>query len=335
MAKKRVLITGGNGFIGHHLARSLKSDGYYVVVVDIKEYEYGDASEFCDENLIWDLRNNEIYKFLQIPDLIFSLAADMGGCQFVFTGENDADIMHNSALINLNLLEWLAKIKYKGRVFYSSSACLYPEYLQNTATDRGLKESDAYPAAPDSEYGWEKLFSERLYLAYARNYNIDVRIGRYHNVYGPEGVYKGGREKAPASICRKVAEAVIGGHEYVEMWGDGNQKRSFLYIDDCISATKRLMESDYKLPLNIGSSECISIKILWDIAIQLSGKNNLELKSIDRPAKTLGVMGRNSDNTLAKEILNWEPDFKLHHGMDLTMNWIREELRGERRRGFV
>lgn len=333
---KTAIVLGGNGFIGHHLARKLKAYGYWVRVVDIEQYKYG-ANDYADEVVIGDLRNIMLVRQVLVDkyqepyyesknfDLVLQLAAEMGGCQYIFTGENDADIMHNSAQINLNVLDVLRGNNFKGIVFYSSSACIYPEQLQIVPNGHALKEADAYPAAPDSEYGWEKLFSERLYLAYARNYGIDVRIARFHNVYGTEGVYIGGKEKAPASIARKVAEAT----DIVKMWGDGTQTRSFMYIDDCVAAVMALIESDYKLPINIGSDESVSIRELWEMAIEISRKD-LQLESIPRPANFLGVHGRNSDNALFIEKIGFNPrKHSLHEGMEKTYAWISNQLNVE------
>lgn len=345
---KTAWIGGGMGFIGHHLARRLKSEGYFVRVVDIKDYEHG-SHDFADEYIIADLRDplqvsRTLVDRYQEPfyesknfDEVYCLACLMGGAGFVFTGDNDADIMHDSALINLNIVDTLKKNNFKGKVFYSSSACMYPQEIQNDIKPHinigySLKETDAYPANPDSEYGWEKLFSERLYLAYQRNYNLNVRIARFHNIYGPEGTYKGGKEKAPAAMCRKVVlcstygkdlltpkgiEDGLTGNE-IEVWGDGSQTRSFLYIDDCIDAVRLLMESEFKEPINIGSEEMVSINDLAKMAIELSGKS-IKIKNIEGPT---GVRGRNSDNTLIRKVLNWEPKFKLKEGLGLTYKWI-------------
>lgn len=325
-------MCGGNGFIGHHLARRLISEGYWVRVVDIKLYEYG-RNDYADEIIIGDLRDPKIveavlrlsksltYSYYPQPfdeliyfDEVYQLAADMGGAGFVFTGENDADIMHNSAMINLNVCNYVDK---RSKIFYSSSACMYPQQLQEDSNNKGLKESDAYPANPDSEYGWEKLFSERLYLAYARNYGLNIRIARFHNIYGPEGTYKGGREKAPAAMCRKVIEA----EKSFSIWGDGNQTRSFLYINDCIDAVRLLMESDFKEPINIGSEEMVSIRELAQMAIAFSGKNIYI--DYEPNAKAVGVRGRNSNNDLIRKTLGWEPRYSLKEGLERTFSWIK------------
>jgi GDP-D-mannose 3', 5'-epimerase len=255
---------------------------------------------------------------------IYQLAADMGGCQYVFTGEHDADIMRNSAQINMNVLDCTVRVNPKAKIFYSSSACMYPQEIQSSADSPALKESSAYPGNPDSEYGWEKLFSERLYLAYQRNYNLNVRIARFHNIYGPEGTYQGGKEKAPASISRKVVSAI----DSVEVWGNGLQKRSFLYIDDCVDAVLLLMKSEYKKPINIGSEESVTILDLWKMAIEISGKE-LTINHMERPDGVLGVMGRNSDNTIIKRVLNWSPKYSLALGLEITLKWINQQINGK------
>ena len=333
---KTAWIGGGAGFIGHHLARRLAAEGYKVRVVDLHYPEYGMIAENVQYHIA-DLRDplqvrRTLVDRYQEPfykpkcfDEYYQLAADMGGAGFVFTGEHDADIMHNSALINLNVLDGLRQLEFKGKVFYSSSACMYPQELQTNVKDSkgnlwfgALSEKDAYPANPDSEYGWEKLFSERLYLSYARNYDIDVRIARFHNIYGPEGTYKGGREKAPAAMCRKAIEAT----DSLEIWGTGEQTRSFLYIDDCIDAVRLLMQSYFREPINIGSEEMISINDLAMIAISLS-KKYITIEHVDGP---IGVMGRNSDNTLIRKVLSWEPKYTLLEGMNKTFKWIQSVI---------
>ena len=323
---KQALVCGGGGFIGHHLARKLKSLGYWVRSVDLKYPEFSPKDE-VDDFVIGDLRDPEVWKKILDRDFdeVYQFAADMGGAGFVFTGENDADIMHNSALINLNCLYYLKETNFKGKVFYSSSACVYPEYRQTDPNNPGLKEEDAYPAKPDSEYGWEKLFSERMYLAFHRNYGINVRIARFHNIFGPEGTYEGGREKAPAALCRKVALAPDGGE--IEIWGDGEQTRSFLYIDECIEGVLRLMNSDFLGPVNIGSDEMISINNLAKMIMEIAGKN-LKIKHVPGP---LGVRGRNSDNTLIKEKLGWAPSKPLREGIEKTYHWIEEVLKEKER----
>lgn len=333
--KKRAIILGGHGFIGHHMGRRLLSEGYEVVTVDIKMYEYGQHGygnpDFCSYNKIGDLRDLNFVRLVldNTFDQVYCFACLMGGAGFIFTGENDAEIMSDSALININVVRVLKEIDFKGRVFYSSSACMYAQEKQNRLIaneDRGLKESDAYPANPDSEYGWEKLFSERLYLAFAKNHGLDVRIARFHNIYGPEGTYKGGKEKAPAAMCRKVIEQLLLSGEHntsIEVWGDGLQTRSFLYIDDCIDAVRLLMQSDFKEPINIGSEEMISINDLAKMVIDISGKS-IEIKNIPGP---VGVRGRNSNNDLIRKVLNWEPKYKLYDGMVKTYAWIDSQVR--------
>jgi len=328
--QKTAVVLGGNGFIGHHMARRLKSEGYFVRVVDIKDYEYG-PNDYSDEVKKMDLRNLEnvhraLYgQYAGNPDLtmgfdeIYCYACNMGGAGWVFTGNNDAEIMHDSAIINLNICNVLARNKFKGKIFYSSSACMYPQEIQEEPNHKGLKESDAYPANPDSEYGWEKVFSERLFQAFARNHGFDVRIARFHNIFGPEGTWKGGKEKAPAATIRKVLEATT----EVEVWGTGEQTRSFLYIDDCTDAVRLLMQSDCNVPLNIGSSTDVSINVLTDMAMLIAEKFELKIKYVEGP---IGVMGRNSDNTLIKQELGWEPKITLRKGMELTHEWIKKQI---------
>jgi len=316
---KTALVLGAGGFIGSHLVTRLKSEGYIVIGADLKYPEYSESK--ADEFIICDLRNYNYCKALFDTvkfDEVYQLAADMGGAGFVFSGENDADIMHNSAQINLNIAELCVKYKV-GKLFYSSSACMYPQEIQRISNNTGLKESDAYPANPDSEYGWEKLFSERLFLAYARNKGLYVCIARFHNIYGIEGTYKGGREKAPAAMCRKVAEA----KEEIEVWGDGLQTRSFLYIDECIEGIRRLMNSDCTEPVNIGSDEMVSINQLAQMAIEISGKD-IRIKNIE--SKALGVRGRNSDNDFIYSQLGWKPNYPLRKGMEKTFEWINKEV---------
>lgn len=316
---KKALVCGAGGFIGGHLVKRLKQEGYWVRGVDLKENEYG--NDDSDEFIVGDLRDPKVVANVVTSDLdeVYQLAADMGGAGFVFTGDNDAAIMHNSALVNLNVVE---EIKQKGvkKVFYSSSACMYPEYNQMDPSNPKCSEESAYPAAPDSEYGWEKLFSERIYLTYGRNCGIDVRIARFHNIFGPQGTWEGGREKAPAAICRKVALAKDGGE--IEIWGDGLQTRSFLIVEECVEGVRRLMESDFKYPVNIGSEEMISINDFAKMIIGISGKN-ISLKNIPGPE---GVRGRNSDNALIKEKLGWEPSIPLKAGVEKTYNWILGEI---------
>lgn len=329
---KTALVLGAGGFIGSHLVNRLKSEGYWVRGVDVKTPDFSPSQ--ADEFLIYDLRDSrnvesvmrltQSMEFNYLPqafeesipfDEVYQLAADMGGAGFVFTGEHDAEIMHNSAMINLNVANFAVKFGVK-KLFYSSSACMYPQEIQNDYDNKGLRESDAYPANPDSEYGWEKLFSERLFLAYQRNHNLNVRITRFHNIYGPEGTYQGGREKAPAAMCRKAIETA----SEIEVWGTGHQTRSFLFIDDCIDAVRLLMGSDFSGPVNIGSEEMVTINQLAEMAISLSGKN-ISIKNIPGP---VGVMGRNSNNDLIEEKLGWKPKFTLNAGMFLTFNWIKK-----------
>jgi nucleoside-diphosphate-sugar epimerase len=317
--RKKVLICGAGGFIGGHLVNRLKDDGYWVRGVDIKENEFGNMNS--DDFIIGDLRIPEVAReAVEGIDEVYQLAADMGGAGYLFTGDNDASVMHNSALINLNVLE---ACRFSGvkKIFYSSSACIYPQYNQMDPHNPKCTEDSAYPAEPDSEYGWEKLFSERLYMTYHRNYNIEVRIARFHNIFGPQGTWTGGREKAPAAICRKVAEAEDGAH--IEIWGDGKQTRSFLFVDECIEAVCRLMQSDFTGPVNIGSEEMISINDFAKMVIYYSGKN-LRIKNIPGP---LGVRGRNSDNKLLREKLGWAPSRPLLSGMSCTYKWINEQLK--------
>ncbi len=316
---KKALVCGAGGFIGGHLVNRLKSEGYWVRGVDLKENEYWNNNS--DEFTIGDLRDPLVVSQIVTSDLdeVYQLAADMGGAGFIFTGENDSDIMHNSALCNLNVLE---EIKRKGvkKVFYSSSACMYPEYNQMDPSNPKCSEDSAYPAAPDSEYGWEKLFSERLYLTYQRNHGIEVKVARFHNIFGPQGTWDGGREKAPAALCRKVAEAKDG--ETIEVWGDGKQTRSFLFIDECVDGIRRLMESDFPGPVNIGSEEMISINDFAKMIIKISGKD-LSIKNIDGPR---GVAGRNSDNHLIHEKLGWKPSLTLKEGTEITYKWILDKV---------
>lgn len=316
---KTAMVFGAGGFIGSHLVTRLKNDGYWVRGIDLKYPEFSKTA--ADDFIIADLRDRNIYEeiFDVHFDELYQLAADMGGAGFVFTGDNDANIMHNSALINLHTAEY-ATGKKVGRVFYSSSACIYPEYNQLDPNNPKCSEESAYPAAPDSEYGWEKLFSERLYLSFMKNYNLDVRIARYHNIFGPEGTWKGGREKAPAALCRKVIQTENGGT--IDVWGDGTQTRSFLYIDECIEGTLRLMHSAFTGPVNIGSEEMISINNFAKMIIEISGKN-ITIKNIPGP---LGVKGRNSDNDLIFKMLKWKPSLSLIDGIKETYNWIELQV---------
>jgi nucleoside-diphosphate-sugar epimerase len=337
---KTALVLGAGGFIGSHLVKRLKSEGFWVRGVDLKRPEYDETA--ADDFLLYDLRDPknveavmrlEGYnghplpcKYLPYPfseslqfDEVYQLAADMGGAGYIFTGENDANVMHNSATINLNVAHEAVKQKVK-RVFYSSSACMYPEHNQLDPNNPNCEESSAYPANPDSEYGWEKLFSERLFLAFARNYGLTVRIARFHNIFGPYGTWKGGKEKAPAAMCRKVVEMLEGGE--IEVWGDGQQTRSFLYIDECVEGVLRLMRSDFEGPVNIGSEEMVTINQLAQYAIDISGKN-ITIKNVPGPT---GVRGRNSDNKLIQEKLGWSPNYPLYNGLTETFNWINKQV---------
>jgi nucleoside-diphosphate-sugar epimerase len=315
----RILVCGAGGFIGHHMVRRLKKEGHWVRGCDLKfpRFSRTDADDF----MVGDLRDTYFVRHVvdQRFDEIYQLAADMGGAGYIFTGENDAQIMHNSAMINLNVLDVASKRNCR-RIFYSSSACMYPAYNQKNPRAPITKESSAYPADPDSEYGWEKLFSERLYLAYGRNLDMQVRIARYHNIFGPLGSWDGGREKAPAAICRKVAEAPNGGR--IEIWGDGEQTRSFLYIDECLEGTLRLIRSDFTSPVNVGSEEMVTINQLAEMAIAISGKR-LAIEHVSGP---LGVRGRNSDNDLIRKSLGWEPRQPLRVGLEKTYEWIESQV---------
>ena len=354
--KKTALVLGAGGFIGSHMVKRLRSEGYWVRGVDLKYPEFTDTE--ANEFVQGDLRDvefvrrviqykgeqgnfyNEVPYRLILPfHEIYQFAADMGGAGFIFTGENDADIMHNSATINLNLLEkqrilnetfgihkeWTEanrpKLDWQTKIFYSSSACMYPEHNQLDPNNPDCREESAYPANPDSEYGWEKLFSERLYFAYNRNHNIPVRVARYHNIFGPEGTWFGGREKAPAALCRKVAYADDGGT--IEVWGDGNQTRSFLYIEDCLDATLDFINSEHHGPINIGSEEKVSINEMIEKIEKISNKKFKKNYQLDKPK---GVRGRNSENTLIRSLLNWDPKFTLLQGLEKTYHWIKEEM---------
>ena len=321
---KTALVCGAGGFIGGHLVKRLKKEGYWVRGADIKRHEYSKSQ--ADEFLVGDLRDQNFCKkvFNRPLDEVYQLAADMGGAGYIFTGDHDADVMHNSAQINLNVLHFgrLAKIK---KIFFSSSACIYPERNQMDASKPNCEESSAYPAAPDSEYGWEKIFSERLYQAFRRNYDMEVHIARFHNIFGPEGSWNNGKEKSPDAICRKVAQAKDGGT--IEMWGDGKQTRSYLYIDECLEGVRRLMNSKFSGPVNIGSEEMVSINKLAEMAMQIAGKK-LNIKHIKGP---LGVRGRSSDNRLIRKQLDWEPTSKLLDGLTKTYTWIDEQVKHHRK----
>jgi GDP-D-mannose 3', 5'-epimerase len=316
---KTALVCGAGGFIANHLVKRLKAEGFWVRGVDLKYPQFDET--VADDFVIGDLREQAVCRAVvdRRFDETYQLAADMGGAGYIFTGENDAHVMHNSATINLNMLDALSKRNCK-RVFYSSSACIYPEHNQLDPRTPITKESSAYPANPDSEYGWEKLFSERLYLAYARNFGMEVRIARYHNIFGPLGTWTGGREKSPAAICRKVAEATNGGE--IEIWGDGEQTRSFLYIDECLEGTLRLMRSSKTGPFNIGSEEMVTINQLAEMAMDIAGKR-LRIAHVPGP---LGVRGRNSDNELIRKSLGWEPSQPLRAGMEKTYTWIASQV---------
>ena len=335
-SQKTALVLGGGGFIGNAMVTRLKSENYWVRAVDLKQPEYS-ISE-ADEFIVADLRiQDSVEGALRIStsslaeisfDEIYQFAADMGGAGFIFTGDHDADVMHNSATINLNVLESLRKLNQriginKTKIFYSSSACIYPEHNQLDPDNPNCLESSAYPANPDSEYGWEKLFSERLYFSYARNYKIPVAIARFHNIYGPRGTWDGGREKAPAAICRKVAKLDPDGGN-IEVWGDGLQTRSFLFINDCLEAVRLLMLSNFAGPINIGSEEMVSINQLVEYVSIIANKKVSRIHKLDAP---LGVRGRTSDNRLIKKELGWTPKFTLMEGLAETYAWINEQVR--------
>ncbi len=316
---KTALVCGAGGFIGGHLVNRLKDEGYWVKGADLKENEYG--NDRADEFVVGDLRD---YRFCESLfdrkiDEVYQLAADMGGAGYIFTGEHDAAVMQNSATINLNMVE-VSRLNNVEKIFYSSSACMYPEYNQLDPDNPKCSEESAYPAAPDSEYGWEKLFSERLYLAYNRNYGMEVRVARFHNIFGPQGTWHGGKEKAPAAVCRKVAEAENGGE--IEIWGDGKQTRSFLLVTECVEAIRRLMISDFTGPVNVGSEEMVTINELVRMVAKLAGKD-IRIKNIPGPT---GVRGRNSDNKLIREKLNWEPSQPLVDGLTKTYKWIEKQV---------
>jgi nucleoside-diphosphate-sugar epimerase len=340
---KTALVLGAGGFIGSHLVKKLKSEGFWVRGVDLKYPEYWKT--VADEFILGDLRDPQVVSRVMFApnqislddkensfDEVYQLAADMGGAGYIFTGDNDANVMHNSALINLNVICEAAKQSIK-RIFYSSSACMYPEHNQLDPNNPNCEESSAYPANPDSEYGWEKLFSERLYLAFNRNYGLDVRVARFHNIFGPFGTWNGGKEKAPAAMCRKAAETPDGGE--IEVWGDGQQTRSFLYIDDCIEASLTFMRQNSFLgPVNIGSEEMVTINQLAQLAIDASGKNII-IKNIsgeEFKAKygfkcPTGVQGRKSNNVLYKEKMGVEFDRPLYEGINKTFEWINQQIK--------
>jgi nucleoside-diphosphate-sugar epimerase len=324
--RRRALVCGAGGFIGGHLVRLLKADGYWVRGVDLKNHEFAESE--ADDFVLGDLRDPAVCEKVvdREVDEVYQLAADMGGAGFVFTGENDAAIMHNSAMINLNIAEE-GRLKGVKKIFYSSSACIYPARNQCDPDAPDCAEDSAYPAEPDSEYGWEKLFSERMYLSFVRNHGMEIHIARFHNIFGPEGTWTGGREKAPAALCRKVAAADDGGE--IEIWGDGNQTRSFLYIDECLEGVMRLMKSDVTGPLNIGSDEMVTINGLAEMAMELANKR-LTIKHIPGP---LGVRGRNSDNRLIEKMLGWRPSLPLRHGLTVTYSWIADQVAAAGRQG--
>lgn len=329
---KRALVLGAGGFIGSHMVKRLKREGYWVRAVDVKKPEYSKSP--ADEFLILDLRKYDNAKNALIIqqkdrhfDEVYQFAADMGGAGYIFSGENDASVMFNSSVINLNVLQSQVELMSENGsdspiFFYSSSACIYPEHNQLDPDNPNCEESSAYPAKPDSEYGWEKLFSERLYFAFRRNFNIPVRVARYHNIFGPEGTWKGGKEKSPAAMCRKIAMLPKDGGE-IEIWGDGKQTRSFLFINECIEATRRLVNSDFEGPINIGSEEMVTINTLVDLIGTIAGKNFSRRYILDAPT---GVRGRNSSNILIREKLNWDYTLSLHQGLAETYNWIVSQV---------
>jgi len=333
---KKAIVLGGGGFIGGHLAKRLLNDGYHVRIADIKNHEFWEHNEICNEFLKCDLTDPKSVELVitEKADEVYQLAADMGGAGYIFTGENDANVMHNSALINLNVAKECVNKGVK-KVFYSSSACMYPEYNQLDPDNPNCEESSAYPANPDSEYGWEKLFSERLFMAFNRNYNLNVRVARFHNIFGPKGTWVGGKEKAPAAMLRKVAEADNG--QFIEVWGDGLQTRSFLHVNECVEAVIKLMNSDFNKPVNIGSEEMVTINELANMSIKISGKN-LKIKNLkgqdfkdkygfDCP---VGVRGRNSDNKLFRKHIGWEVSEPLFQGMKSTFKWIDSQVKNSK-----
>ena len=317
---KTALVCGAGGFIGGHLVKRLKREGFWVRGVDIKFHEHSETE--ADDFAVGDLRDQSFCRSVidRRFDEVYQLAADMGGAGYIFTGNHDAEVMHNSATINLNVLDACHK-RTISKVFYSSSACMYPAYNQEDPLNPKCSEDSAYPAAPDSEYGWEKLFSERVYLSFRRNYGMQTHVARYHNIFGPEGTWDGGREKAPAAICRKVAMARSG--DEIEIWGDGQQTRSFLYIDECLEGTTRLLRSRFAGPVNIGSEEMVTINNLVDVVADIAGKS-LGKRHISGPQ---GVRGRNSDNRLIAEKLGWKPSQPLRQGLERTYGWIEAQVR--------
>jgi GDP-D-mannose 3', 5'-epimerase len=318
MFKKKALVCGAGGFIGGHLVKRLKAEGYWVRGADVKKHEY--CESVADEFIVGDLCDQSTASLaVQNVDEVYQLAADMGGAGYIFTGEHDASVMHNSAKINLNILEY-GRLAGVNKFFYSSSACIYPAYNQTDPDNPKCSEDSAYPAAPDSEYGWEKLFSERLYLSYMRNHGLEVRIARFHNIFGPEGTWTGGREKAPAAMCRKIASAESG--EEIEVWGDGKQTRSFLYVDECVDGIQRLMNSEFSGPVNIGSEEMVSINQLAHMVMRIAGKS-LPIRNVPGP---LGVRGRNSDNRLIAQKLGWQPNWPLGKGLEITYGWVSKQV---------
>ena len=328
MSTKKALVCGAGGFIGSHLVTRLKNEGYWVRGVDLKYPEFSPTT--ADDFTLADLRDAKSWeKALDVElDEAYQLAADMGGAGYIFTGDHDAHVMHNSAMINLHMAHYGVQKRVR-KVFYSSSACMYPAYNQEDPQNPNCAESSAYPAAPDSEYGWEKLFSERLYFAFFRNHGLDVRVARFHNIFGPEGTWQGGREKAPAALCRKVAEHEEGGT--IEMWGDGEQTRSFLYIDECVEAVRRLMNSNFRGPVNIGSEEMVTINQMAEIIMQIAGK---KLGVQHRPGPT-GVRGRNSDNRVIRAELGWEPSMSLREGLTKTYWWIESQVEAHRPKAYA
>lgn len=332
---KKVIVLGGGGFIGGHLAKRLKDEGHEVTICDIKPHDYWNPEDICDEFILGDLRHPAVVADVieEGIDEVYQLAADMGGAAYIFTGDNDADVMHNSAMINLNVAKECIKKDVK-KLFYSSSACMYPEYNQMDPNNPNCEESSAYPANPDSEYGWEKLFSERMFLSFNRNYGLDVKIARFHNIFGPMGTWNGGKEKAPAAMCRKVAEA----ESEIEVWGDGQQTRSFLYIDECVEAILKLMSSDFIGPVNIGSEEMVTINELAQMCIDISGKqikiNNISGQEFIEKYGfkcPIGVRGRNSDNKLYKDKIGWVVSQPLIVGMEKTYEWIENQVNEEKK----